>query len=205
MKCGGAIESTFKPGGNVIEGRAIRTPHGFGRHHSVRSLRTTVSHSYGVRIEMSNVFGIEFERGCLLTLIVTGDTVLVEDRLNLRGSHRLLQGCCRPRVTARRNDDETQNAGSYNGSPVRSTHDLFRRSLEVLNQRHRGGFRNGGVRRQENTFGPVVCVRPTLSFASRRAPFDTRNSMILSDPRFAAPINAVKAHRVLGVHIHPSS
>src|SRR5262245_57417130 len=67
------------------------------------------------------------------------------------------------------------------------------------------GLGTGACVAKKTPSDQLYAVRPTLSFRSKRAPFDTRNSMMESDPRFAAPIAAVRPIEFVAFTSCPSS
>src|SRR5215204_766389 len=67
------------------------------------------------------------------------------------------------------------------------------------------GFGTGAWVARKMPSDQLYALRPTLSFISRWAPFDTRNSMMESDPRFAAPIAAVRPIELVAFTSIPSS
>jgi hypothetical protein len=78
---------------------------------------------------MSQVFGVEFERRCLLPLIVTRHAILGKDGLNLllrhcRNCRRLLQtGPGKSGVAG--DASKTQSANGYDQNPAEWTHTLL--------------------------------------------------------------------------------
>src|SRR5262245_54929417 len=150
---------------------------------------------------MRDVFRVEFEIGRLRALVVTRRAVLIEDGLSGlgvlrggRGGRALLNSAC-PHAKDNRANGELQE----------KMRNAFHRVDSFWINAIDDGFGTGECVARKTPSAQLYDVRPTLSFTSSFAPFDTRYSMMLSEPRLAAPMRGVRPIEFVAFTSIPSS
>src|SRR6185436_5419505 len=135
--------------------------------------------------DVFDVHAVEQQSRGLQPLVVTRHAVLREQRPLLRRGGRRLRA-----AGDNGGDDERERTGEDEVSE--RFHQLAAAGfISFLRSAIELGLDRAGCVARKTPSAQTSAVRPSLSFASSFAPFETRNSMMSSEPRLAAPISAV--------------
>src|SRR4051794_35327328 len=171
LSCCSLIEPGFETGNKRVDDRSFWTPGSAWRHHAGAQFADDFLPGFSVIADMLEVQLIEHQAGGFSLLVVTTHAILIE-KGGILSEYR---------GRTKHQYRERKDSAQFHFVPLIS----FLSRATVL------GFRSAPTDARNTPSAHATGVRPTASFTSTRPPFSTRNLIMSSEPRLAAPMMAV--------------